>query len=181
MYVERLTLNEFRAIAHSDIEFTHPLSPGADRKDLTNINLLVGTNGGGKSTVLKAIAAAALGELVDLEDLTGGAIEGWPRIGATGPCLARLTYRSPADLPGTGPTGTGLTGVSEGMLTIASSGTSYKRSGGTPESSQIDVFGYGPQRFVGDTFDRESASDPTSRVANLFEETGPFAPRAMGS
>ncbi|HEY5890066.1 MAG TPA: hypothetical protein VIW94_05145 [Acidimicrobiia bacterium] len=51
MYVERLVLNEFRAIASSDIVFIHPMSPQTARRELPNINLLVGTNGGGKSTI----------------------------------------------------------------------------------------------------------------------------------
>ena len=94
MYVDRLLLNDFRAIAHSDIEFIHPMSPGAGSRELRNINLLVGTNGGGKSTMLKAIAAAVLGQRVDLDFLTGGAIESWPRIGGEGSCIAEATFRS---------------------------------------------------------------------------------------
>lgn len=164
MYVERLLLNEFRAIAHSDIEFIHPLSPDAKTRELANINLLVGTNGGGKSTILKAIASAVLGSRVDLVGLTDGAILGWPRIGATEPCSARITYRLQE------PTHPGLGPVAEGRLTVGPEGVEHT-NGGSAGDDGINLFGYGPQRSVGPALDPEMALSPVSRVANLFEQS----------
>ena len=161
MYVDRLLLNEFRAIARSDIEFIHPMSPGADRRELRNINLLVGTNGGGKSTVLKAIAAAVLGRDVNLEYLTGGAISKWPRIGGEGPCVAEVTYRSGND--------DSTWRISQGRLRIDSHGV-------TPEGPDLDggpvmLFGYGTLRMSGGRGDGREAMDPVSQVSNLFERS----------
>lgn len=165
MYVERLVLNEFRAIAHSDIEFIHPLSPGAGRRELKNINLLVGTNGGGKSTILKAIASAMLGGNVDLIGLTDGAILGWPRIGATEPSYARVTYRVQE------PAQPGLGSITEGRIDIDSERVEHTTTDAPAAGHGVNLFGYGPQRSVGPALDPRMALTPTSRVANLFEQS----------
>lgn len=159
MYVDRLLLNDFRAIAHSDIEFVHPTSAGAGTRELRNINLLVGTNGGGKSTVLKAIAAAVLGTQVDLDDLTAGAIGDWPRIGGTGACLAEVTYRSDRD-------------VHQGRLRIDADGVTHEGGADSPPR----LFGYGPLRISGGELDVGDALDPTSQVSNLFEQSQDLYP-----
>lgn len=161
MYVDRLLLNDFRAIAHSDIEFIHPMSPGADSRELRNINLLVGTNGGGKSTVLKAIAAAVLGDVVDLDHLTAGSIENWPRIGGQGSCIAEATYRSES--------GGETWRISQGRLEIDSQGLTH--DGPDITDQKVRLFGYGPLRTSWDDLDTADALDPTSQVSNLFERT----------
>jgi len=74
MYVERLNLEYIRTFARSEISLIHPdmvfRSPGSDgaenrrllpRPKLPNVNLLLGDNASGKTTVLQAIALAALG------------------------------------------------------------------------------------------------------------------------
>lgn len=163
MYVDRLLLNEFRAIARSDIEFINPESPRAASRELRNINLLVGTNGGGKSTVLKAIAAAVLASEVDLDHLTAGAIQSWPRIGGEGACFAEVTYRSGGD--------ESVWEVFQGRLRIDSDGwtSDGPENAGNREGSGVMLFGYGPLRLSGEGLDPDDALDPTSQVANLFE------------
>ncbi len=166
MYVERLILNEFRAIASSDIEFTHPMSPGSGRLELPNINLLVGTNGGGKSTILKGIAAAVLGGEIDLMDLTEESILQWPRRGATGVCYARVTYRTE---PGAG---AGMGPVHEDWVQIDPEGTQHSRENepfGAEGRATPNLFGYGPQRLTSPELGPGDALDATGRVANLFE------------
>lgn len=67
MYIESITINNFRTFRKARIEFSH-----RDRKPtkalpaskLPNVNLLLGNNGLGKTTLLKAIALAALGPAV---------------------------------------------------------------------------------------------------------------------
>ncbi len=74
MYIETLDLGNIRTFTHSMISFIHPdarfRSPGVDRATqktllprprLPNVNLLLGDNASGKTTVLQAIALAALG------------------------------------------------------------------------------------------------------------------------
>lgn len=166
MYIERLVLNEFRAIARSDIEFTHPLAPRADTLELPNVNLLVGTNGGGKSTILKAIAAALLGDRVDLIDLTAGSVLTWPRLGATGPSYARVTSTATSDQPGPS-----SSSIHETWVEIDSTGVRHSGNDelGTGDSLPPTLFGYGPQRLAGRDLAPGDGDGPADRVANLFE------------
>jgi hypothetical protein len=180
MYVERLILNEFRAIAHSDVEFANPLATPATRGELPNVNLLLGTNGGGKSTILKAIAAAVLADRVDMTNLTGNAILSWPRIGGTGSCYARVAYRMQIPPRRGEPGGDdvdpfqgGLGVVSESWVTVNEGGIHHRTP--TDDSvetkpTRLNLFGYGPQRLVDGALDPSLALDPMAMVANLFEQ-----------
>lgn len=93
MYVTRLQCENLRTIAKTAIDFCVP-TPTA-RKDvattgpLPNVTLLLGTNGAGKTTILRAIALAALAPLL-------------PRSSGYAPrAMVRRTKK--------GPVGTGLT------------------------------------------------------------------------
>ncbi|MEX0714258.1 MAG: AAA family ATPase [Pirellulales bacterium] len=74
MYVDSLTLTNLRTFVKNKLRFVHPdsefrLSKGDNDRNglllpppkLRNVNLLLGDNGSGKTTVLQAIALAALG------------------------------------------------------------------------------------------------------------------------
>lgn len=68
MYLDLISLRRFRTFRRSDIEFLHPdqnfQAFGFERPKYPNVNLLLGNNGRGKTTMLKAIALAALGPAV---------------------------------------------------------------------------------------------------------------------
>ena len=67
MYVDSITMREFRTFKKSSIDFVHPekpISPESSRPGLANMNLVIGGNGCGKTTLLKGIALASLGPAV---------------------------------------------------------------------------------------------------------------------
>lgn len=74
MYIERLKLTNIRTFVKNELEFVHPdkayRPPEQDasvdknllpKPRLRNVNLLLGDNGSGKSTILRAIALSAFG------------------------------------------------------------------------------------------------------------------------
>lgn len=65
MFIDSLEISNFRVFRESDIRFVHPDCRWSEldlpKPKLTNINLLLADNGLGKTTLLKAIALAALG------------------------------------------------------------------------------------------------------------------------
>ncbi|HIJ87426.1 MAG TPA: AAA family ATPase [Desulfuromonadales bacterium] len=68
MYIDSIKLTNFRTFRESRIEFVHPklddIFSAIPTPQLPNVNLLLGNNGFGKTTLLKAIALAALGPAV---------------------------------------------------------------------------------------------------------------------
>jgi predicted ATPase len=68
MYIDSIALKNFRAFRQSKVDFVHPDQDfkvlGFDRPKLPNVNLLLGNNGKGKTTLLKSIALAAMGPAV---------------------------------------------------------------------------------------------------------------------
>lgn len=68
MYIDHIHIENFRTFRKSQISFVHPDQNfdklGLPKPKLTNINLLLGNNGLGKTTLLKTIALSALGPAV---------------------------------------------------------------------------------------------------------------------
>ena len=67
MYVDSIVMREFRTFKQSSIDFVHPEMPislESGRPRLANMNLVIGGNGCGKTTLLKGIALASLGPAV---------------------------------------------------------------------------------------------------------------------
>ena len=67
MYIESITLEEFRSFRKASIDFVHPdmeATDGPDALRTGNMNLVIGGNGSGKTTLLKGVALASLGPAV---------------------------------------------------------------------------------------------------------------------
>jgi len=59
MYVRSLKIEDLRCFERAEVEFQYP-GRGRDAPPLSNVNLLLGDNGAGKTTVLKAIVLGVL-------------------------------------------------------------------------------------------------------------------------
>lgn len=67
MYIQSLSLRDFRTFGKARLEFLHADRPATDELPsgrLPNVNVLLGDNGSGKTSVLRAIALAGLGPIV---------------------------------------------------------------------------------------------------------------------
>src|SRR5262245_54838437 len=59
MYAKSIAIYGFKCFGKAEVEFRYPGRP-EETLEHPNINLILGDNGGGKSSVLRAIAIAAL-------------------------------------------------------------------------------------------------------------------------
>jgi hypothetical protein len=165
MYVSGVRLDEFRAVASTEAGLVHPDLPSARTLELPNVTVLLGSNGGGKSTLLKGIVAATLGPTPELDRLTVA----WPRRNSAAECSARVTldlHELDVDGPDAGaepsprPAGAAPTGTAPTGRTVQR-GVRIPRDGGDPEwlvppeGPGIDDTGpayflaaYGPHRRV---------------------------------
>lgn len=60
MYAKSISMYGFKCFGKAEVEFRYPGGPGHEELEHPNINLILGDNGGGKSSVLRAVAIAAL-------------------------------------------------------------------------------------------------------------------------
>jgi predicted ATP-binding protein involved in virulence len=64
MYVEKLTMKDFRCFEQAEVTFVYPGKAGLPAEALKNVTLLIGINGTGKTSVLKGVALAQLSPIV---------------------------------------------------------------------------------------------------------------------
>lgn len=60
MYATSLQIEAFKCFGHAKLKFQYPGRTGKNLPPLKNVNLILGDNGGGKSSILRAIAIAIL-------------------------------------------------------------------------------------------------------------------------
>lgn len=60
MYAETLSIYEFKCFRKAKLDFQYPGRSTAGASKISNINLILGDNGGGKSSVLRGLAIAVL-------------------------------------------------------------------------------------------------------------------------
>jgi energy-coupling factor transporter ATP-binding protein EcfA2 len=177
-YITQLRLQDFRCFPDAVVDFRYP---GEEKSDLkySNVNLLLGNNGSGKSTVLRAVALVALSEVVGSSGFTPY------RLVRQGADTARIA----AAFAGRGPDGAEplltemqIEPLGRGTLERISSATDgFWRGIFDDVSPQFFVAGYGVNRRVA-----QKSSDPAledagaavrfNRVRGLFNEHTPLAP-----
>ncbi|HEY2739714.1 MAG TPA: AAA family ATPase, partial [Thermoanaerobaculia bacterium] len=64
MYVRSLKIENLRCFESATVDLQFPAREQETPPELPNVNLLLGNNGAGKTTVLKAIALAVLGPIL---------------------------------------------------------------------------------------------------------------------
>ena len=67
MYIDSISMQEFRTFRKTSIDFVHPdtsVLDGVEPPRIRNLNLVIGGNGSGKTTLLKGVALASLGPAV---------------------------------------------------------------------------------------------------------------------
>ena len=67
MYIDSITMQEFRTFRKTSIDFVHPdtsVLDGVEPPRIRNLNLVIGGNGSGKTTLLKGVSLASLGPAV---------------------------------------------------------------------------------------------------------------------
>lgn len=62
MYAKTLHIDNFKCFGQVDVSFQYPGRGGEGVPVLDNVNLILGDNGGGKTSILRAIAIAVLGQ-----------------------------------------------------------------------------------------------------------------------
>jgi hypothetical protein len=64
MYVEKLTMKDFRCFEQAEVTFVYPGKEGLPKEAIPNVTLLIGINGLGKTSVLKGVALGVLAPII---------------------------------------------------------------------------------------------------------------------
>lgn len=97
MYIDHIQIESFRTFRKSQISFVHPdqdfAKLGLPKPKLANINLLLGNNGLGKTTLLKTIALSALGPAVGKSGIFAYQfVRREPKIGVQKPAVLKAEF-----------------------------------------------------------------------------------------
>jgi energy-coupling factor transporter ATP-binding protein EcfA2 len=169
VYVTDVQVRDLRCIAGTRLTLLHPERDGAESLEIPNVNLLVGPNGGGKSTVLKAVVLGLLGPQLEESRFDP---EGWVRRGSRGTSEVGIGVFDPPE------------GFPPRMSVRIEEGRSRTtlRASGPPVDSEASTFiaAYGSVRRAVPTRD----STPTGwhgepmlqRVASLLDDDATLVP-----
>ena len=176
-FIRQLHVNNLRCFLNEDLELRFP----GERSDLLfpNVNLLLGDNGTGKSTILRAIAMAALGPVLQSSGFVPFKLitEGAKRADVAGTFIFG-GVKGPTLLPSE------ISVIKRGDFEQIEPRTegSYWSDLFDESSPSFFIVGYGTNRRVAD----EPRSDPSlergrrrrryQRVASLFDESASLVP-----
>ncbi len=189
LHVTELDLRDVRCIARAQIDFLHPDRPDSTSLEFPNLNVLVGLNGGGKSTLLKAVILAMMGR--ELESTDRSWRQTWPRLGGESDCSSRVgvLFHS-SDLPEAPETGPDTHLGQRGTIIRRSDASLTARApavadgSGRLRSPTYFMVGYGASREVARPRSADSDPDPQGgqypatlgRVTNLLFGGPPLTP-----
>lgn len=131
MYVEKLTMKDFRCFEQAEVSFVYPGKEGLPAEALNNVTLLVGINGIGKTSVLKGCVLGALAGGVHSIGYVPYCLV--RRQGENSPRKAVVSVRAIGNYPDE--VSTGLDGV-----TFTSSGTGFRVEVACRSDSFFDSF-----------------------------------------
>jgi hypothetical protein len=176
-YATELSLRSLRCFGEARLDLRYP---GEDNKlTLPNVNLLLGDNGTGKSTVLRAIAMAALGKYLENSGFSSFHYVRQGRKKAQIDCSFLFN-----GIDGPAPLSSRVTLIPEGDIETVESAThgAYWRDIFTESTPSFFVVGYGTNRRVSD----DAKTDPSlergrrrrryQRVSSLFDDSISLTP-----
>ena len=194
MYLQSLRLQDFKSFRDASIDFRAPSDDPRDPALYPNVTLLLGDNGSGKSTILRAAAIALVGDLLSSSGFVPttlvrrgsspkakfAALDAhvslhWHDTGASKPNEDTQSARLQAQID--------LFGVREELHVLPEKSSSrLLRAARSSEYSRL-VFGYSASRRVEspDSFDssvRRKRGTFYARIASLFEEQYSLTPLA---
>ena len=183
MYVTDLELRDLRCISRAHVDFSHPARAGT--RPLDNLNVLVGVNGGGKSTLLKGALLAILG--AELKSGPARPWGSWLRNGGSGDAVARASLLFHRDDVGDA---AGMRSddalparrqfiIDRSTGTLAAEAPAVQAPSGRLASPTFFLVAYGASRELGRTRPVNAAEDPLEPVAHLlFGDVPLLAPEA---
>lgn len=186
MYAKRLTIADFKCFGRATLDLQYPGRSRQPVSDLPNINLVLGDNGGGKSSVLRAIAIAMLAPALLESGFVPYRLVRRPARGGAAPDAAEVkVLGAPVEDVGRGRQGTtdlrarlevkGGRGSLDRLVQDAHAGSPVARLLDDDRSPAFFVAGYGATRRVetggySEGSLRRSRGPRYQRVAGLFED-----------
>lgn len=184
MYAKRLTISDFKCFGEAVLDLQYPGRGRQPVSEIPNINLILGDNGGGKSSVLRAVAIAILAPILPDSGFVPYRLVRRPARGGLAPELARLkvlavpTEGQPGARQGTVELAAGLeTRHGRGSLDrlVPNPNPAIVKLLDDDFSAELFVAGYGATRRVetggySESTARRARGHRYLRVAGLFED-----------